>query len=60
MAAIRGLKLKAFDCTTAYLQTLIEKELYLRPPTRLMELLGEDKELNKALYGYPVTSSLWY
>jgi len=64
MAAIHGLKLKAFDCTAAYLQTPIEKELYVRPPKGLMELLGEDKDsvwkLDKALYGYPVTSSLWY
>jgi len=41
MAAINGLKLKAFNCTTAYLQTVLKKELYVQPPKGLLEL--EDK-----------------
>ena len=62
MAAIHGLKLKAFDCIAVYLQTPMEKALYVRPSKGLMELHGEDKDsvwqLNKDLYGYPVASSL--
>lgn len=64
LTALHRLKLKAFDCTAAYLQTDIDKELYVRPPPGLMELLGQDKhaiwKLNKALYGYPRGANLWY
>ena len=64
LTALHRLKLKAFDCTAAYLQTEIDKELYCRPPPGLMELLGQDKhaiwKLNKALYGYPRGANLWY
>jgi len=64
MAAIHSLKLKAFDCTAAYLQTHLKKELYVRLLHGLVELLGGDKDnvwkVNQALYGYPVASALWY
>ncbi len=58
------MKLKAFDCTTAYLQTEIDKEMYVRPPPGLMSLLGRNQsdvcKLNKAMYGYPRGVNLWY
>jgi hypothetical protein len=37
------MKLKAFDCTAAYLQTEIDKEMYVRPAPGLMSLLGRNQ-----------------
>ena len=64
LAVIHGLKLKAFDCTAAYLQTPIIEEIYCYPPKGLMQLLGENPDdvwqLNRALYGYPLSARHWY
>jgi hypothetical protein len=64
LAAIHGLKLKAFDCTAAYLQTPITDEIYCCPPKGLMQLLGENPDdvwkLNRALYGHPLSAKHWY
>ena len=64
LAAIHGLKLKAFDCTAAYLQTPITEEIYCYPPKGLMQLLGENPDdvwrLNRALYGHPLSARHWY
>ena len=58
------MNLKAFDCTAAYLQTEIDKEMYVRPPPGLMNLLGRNQsdvwKLNTAMYGYPRGANLWY
>ena len=64
LTAIHGMKLKAFDACAAYLQTPIDKEMYVRPPPGLMGLLGKDPsaiwKLQKVLYGYPRGAFLWY
>ena len=64
LTALHKMKLKAFDCTAAYLQTEIDKEMYVRPPPGLMSLLGRNQsdvwKLNKAMYGYPRGANLWY
>ena len=65
LAAIHGLKLKAFECNAAYLQTSITEELYCHPPKGLMQLLGENPvddvwKLNRALYGHPLSARHWY
>ena len=64
LTALHGLKLKAFDCTAAYLQTEIDKEMYVKPPPGLMTLLGKNNgdiwKLNKAMYGYPRGANLWF
>jgi hypothetical protein len=62
LTAMHKMKLKAFDCTAAYLQTEIDKEMYIRPPPGLMSLLGRNEsdvwKLNKAIYGYPRGANL--
>jgi len=51
------LQLKAFDCVTAYLQADLKDSLYVYPPKRLMQELGQNPNkiwmLNKALYRLP-------
>lgn len=60
LAALHGLKLKAFDCTAAYLQTPITDKIYCHPPKGLMQLLGENPDdvwnLKRALYGHPLSA----
>ena len=69
LTALHGLKLKAFDCTAAYLQTPMEKEVYATPPPGLIRLLNEQGDnlpddtvwrLKKCLYGHPLGAALWY
>jgi hypothetical protein len=64
LTAMHKIKLKAFDCTAAYLQTEIDKEMYVRSPPGLMSLLGRNQsdvwKLNKAMYGFPRGANLWY
>ena len=48
------MKLRAFDCTAAYLQADLKDPLYVRPPKGLMEAMEQDKndiwKLKKSLY----------
>ena len=64
LAALHNLKLKAFDCTAAYLQTPIDDEVYCYPPKGLMHMLGGEEgdvwKLNKAIYGHPLSARRWY
>jgi len=64
LTAMHKIKLKAFDCTAAYLQTEIDKEMYVRSPPGLMSLLGRNQtdvwKLNKAMYGFARGANLWY
>ena len=64
LAAIYKLKLKAFDCTAAYLQTPIDFELYVTPPSGIIKLMKYKPDsvwkLNRALYGHPMSANLWY
>ena len=64
------MRLKAFDCTAAYLQTPMEREVYASPPPGLIQLLREKGQtdlpsdtvwrLKKCLYGHPLGAALWY
>jgi transposase InsO family protein len=64
LTALHGMQLKAFDACAAYLQTPIDKEMYVRPPPGLMSMLGKDTsaiwKLRQVLYGYPRGAFLWY
>jgi hypothetical protein len=64
LTAMHKMKLKTFDCMAAYFQTEIDKEMYVRPPPGLMNILGRNQsdvwKLNKAMYGYPRGANLWY
>ena len=58
LTALHGMRLKAFDCTAAYLQTKLDKEIYAAPPKGLMRMLGHPEDtvwrLNRCLYGHPM------
>jgi hypothetical protein len=70
LTALHGYKLKAFDCTAAYLQTPMPYPVYAKPPHGLMDFLKEQGQttkgndtvwkLNRCLYGHPLGASLWY
>ena len=64
LTALHGMRLKAFDCTAAYLQTELDTEIYAAPPKGLMRLLGHPEDtvwrLHRCLYGHPMGAALWY
>jgi hypothetical protein len=53
LAAILGLEITHADCITAYLNSLIDKELYVRLPN------GRVVRLKKALYGMKQSARCW-
>jgi hypothetical protein len=61
---IHRLKLKAFACTTAYLQTPIDFYLCVIPPSGIIKLMQYKPDsvwkLNRVLYGHPMSVNLWY
>ena len=58
------MKLRAFDCTAAYLQADLKDPLYVRPPKGLMEAMEQNKndilKLKKSLYGISYASRNWW
>jgi hypothetical protein len=64
LVVIHSLKLKAFDCTTAYLQTPIDFDLYVTSSPGISTLMQYKPDsvwkLNRALYGHPMSANLWY
>ena len=62
LAAIYMLKLKAFDCTAAYLQTPFYFDLYVTPPPGIVKLMQYKPDsvwkLKRALYGHPMSANL--
>jgi hypothetical protein len=61
---IHMLKLKAFDCTTAYLQTPIDFDFYVTSSPGIIKLMQYKPDsvwkLNRTLYGNPMSANLWY
>jgi hypothetical protein len=58
------LKVRAFDCTAAFLQADLKDPLYVRPPKGLMEAMEQNKDdiwkLKKSFYGISYASRHWW
>lgn len=59
LCALKDLKFKQFDVTTAFLNGDLEEELYLRPPEGLSLPEGHTLKLRKSLYGLKQAPRAW-
>ncbi|CAI7789023.1 unnamed protein product [Closterium sp. NIES-54] len=59
-AANRGWRIKQMDITTAFLNGIIQEELYMLQPERLDDGSGKVCRLKKAIYGLKQAPRAWY
>ena len=59
-AVVRGMKLVQLDFKSAFLQSPIDGEVYLRPPRGVPVPKGWVLKLEKGMYGLKQASKLWY
>ncbi|CAI7729180.1 unnamed protein product [Closterium sp. NIES-53] len=60
MAANRGWRIKQMDITTAFLNGIIQEELYMLQPEGLDDGSGRVCRLKKAIYGLKQAPRAWY
>mmetsp|Transcript_18521 Transcript_18521/g.37617 ORF Transcript_18521/g.37617 Transcript_18521/m.37617 type:complete len:1118 (-) Transcript_18521:723-4076(-) len=62
IAVANGWDIKQSDCKTAYLNAMLPKPVYLRPPKGLEHMLGKGRvmRLKRAVYGLGTSGRLWY
>ncbi|CAI7885082.1 unnamed protein product [Closterium sp. NIES-53] len=60
MAANRGWRIKQMDITTAFLNGIIQEELYMLQPEGLDDGSGRVCRLKKAIYGVKQAPRAWY
>jgi len=59
LCAIRGWNMRQFDVSTAFLNGVLEEEIYIEPPEGLELPPGHCLKLNKALYGLKQSPKCW-